>query len=107
MTGKTVIQTEQAMVFAATLDEVSLVRYHATLDVLEERGRLESPLAEKIEGQTNLFAIRIMTGGNYRFFYCYDTGTSIFILNGYSKKTQTIPRRELRLALKIRKELGL
>ena len=48
-----------------------------------------------------------MTGGNYRFFYCYDTGTIIYVLNGYQKKSRLIPKRELKRAKQIRKELGL
>lgn len=107
MAGKTVIQTQSAIEFAATMDEASVIRYNATLDVLEERGRLEAPLAEKVEGQDNLFAIRVITGGNYRFFYCYDAGTTIFVLNGYQKKTRRIPGRELKQALRIKRELGL
>ncbi len=48
-----------------------------------------------------------MTAGNYRYFYCYDTGSIIFVLHGYSKRTNRIPRRELARALAIRKDLGL
>ena len=75
-----------------------------------QRLRSESPIAplgEKIEAEENLFAIRVMTGGNYRFFYCYDTGTIIYVLNGYQKKSRLIPKRELKRAKQIRKELGL
>lgn len=107
MAGKTVIQTQYALDFAATMDEDSVVRYNAILDVLEERGRLESPLGEKVEGEVSLFAIRVMTKGNYRFFYCYDTGSAIFVLNGYQKKTPRIPKREIKHARQIMKELGL
>ena len=107
MAGKTVIQTPYALEFAGTMDEASALRYNAILDVLEERDRLEAPLGEKIEAEENLFAIRAMTGGNYRFFYCYDTGTIIYVLNGYQKKSRLIPRRELKRAKQIRKELGL
>lgn len=107
MAGKTVIQTQYALDFATTMDAESIVRYNAILDVLEERGRLESPLGEKVDGEAGLFAIRVMTRGNYRFFYCYDTGTSIFVLNGYQKKTPRIPKREVKHARKIMKEMGL
>lgn len=107
MAGKTIIQTDAAIEFAATMDGESILRYHAILDVLEERGRLESPLGEKVEGQRGLFVIRVMTAGNYRFFYCYDDGSAIFVLCGYQKKTPTIPPREIRNALKMKRSLGL
>lgn len=62
-------------------------------------------MAEKVE--RGLFALRICKGGNARFFYCYDDGTDVWILNGYEKKTQTIPRRELEQARRLKRKYGL
>ena len=75
--------------------------------VLARDGRLEYPWGEKVEGDANLFAIRIRKGGNARFFYAYDDGTAIWILNGYEKKTERIPRRELRRARQLKRKYGL
>ena len=36
--------------------------------LLEVQGFLRAPMAEKVS--ENLFAMRIMTAGNERFFYC-------------------------------------
>lgn len=58
--------------------------------LLEAQGFLRAPMAEKVS--ENLFAMRIMTAGNERFFYCYDDGTTIYVLSGYTKKTMKIPR---------------
>ena len=75
--------------------------------MLARDGRLEYPWGEKVEGDANLFAIRIRKGGNARFFYAYDDGTAIWILNGYEKKTERIPRRELRRARQLKRKYGL
>ena len=107
MPGKTVIQTDYAREFMETMDSLSQRKYGAILQLLAERGFLRAPFGEKIEGQQNLFAFRILTNGNNRYFYCYDTGTIIYVLSGYTKKTMDIPRREIDRALQIRKELGL
>ena len=107
MPGKTVIQTDQAIEFMETMDPLSQRKYAAILHLLAEQGFLRAPRAEKIEGQQNLFAFRILTDGNYRYFYCYDAGTTIYVLSGYSKKSNDIPRREIDRALQIRKDLGL
>ena len=107
MPGKTVIQTDQAREFMETMDPLSQRKYAAILYLLAEQGFLRAPRAEKVEGQENLFAFRILTDGNYRYFYCYDTGTIVYVLSGYSKKSNDIPRREIDRALKIRKDLGL
>lgn len=55
--------------------------------MLHSDGRLESPWGEKVEGEENLFAIRIRKGGNARFFYAYDDGTAVWILNGYETRS--------------------
>ena len=39
-------------------------------------------------------------------FYAYDDGTAIWILNGYEKKTERIPRRELRRARQLKRKYG-
>ena len=107
MPGKTVIQTDQAREFMETMDPLSQRKYAAILHLLAEQGFLRAPRAEKVEGQQNLFAFRILTDGNYRYFYCYDAGTIVYVLSGYSKKSNDIPRREINRALQIRKDLGL
>ena len=75
--------------------------------MLNRDGRLEYPWGEKVEGETNLFAIRIRKGGNARFFYAHDDGTAVWILNGYEKKTESIPRRELKRAKQLKRKYGL
>lgn len=107
MPGKIVIQTDQAREFMETMDSLSQRKYGAILQLLSECGFLRAPFGEKVEGHENLFAFRILTNGNYRYFYCYDTGTIVYVLSGYSKKSNDIPRREIDRALQIRKELGL
>ena len=107
MPKKIVIQTDEAREFRHTMDALSQRKYVAILELLAEQGFLRAPRAEKISGIDNLFAFRILTDGNHRYFYCYDTGTAVYVLSGYSKKSNEIPRRELDRALQIRKELGL
>ena len=60
-----------------------------------------------MEGEINLFAIRIRKGGKARFFYAYDDGTAVWILNGYEKKTESIPQRELKRARRLKRKYGL
>ena len=104
---KTVIFTEEAERFADTLDRQSQKKLARIRSLLEEQGFLRAPMAEKIEGVDNLFAIRILTDSNARFFYCYDDGTVVYVLSGYLKKTERIPKTELTRALAIKKGIGL
>lgn len=66
--------------------------------LLEEKGRLESPIAKKID--KNLFEIRIKMGDAYRIFYAYVTNPFIVILHSFKKKTQKTPIKNLKLARK-------
>ena len=49
----------------------------------------------------------VRKGGNARFFYAYDDGTAVWILNGYEKKTASIPKRELKRARRLKRKYGL
>ena len=100
---KKVIQLPDVIVFAKRMSVASQRQYYAALDVLESEGRLKMPRGEKVDGQDNMFAIRVLTRGNERFFYCYEDADAIFVLHGYVKKTPKIPLRELKRALAIRK----
>ena len=100
---KKVIQLPDVIAFANQMSVASQRQYYAALDVLESEGRLKMPRGEKVDGQDNMFAIRVLTRGNERFFYCYEDADAIYVLHGYAKKTPKIPLRELKRALAIRK----
>ena len=52
-----------------------------------------------------LYELRIEWQGNiYRIFFCYDEGRIVILFNGFQKKTQKTPDREIDKALKLKKE---
>jgi len=104
---KTVVFTDGVVRFLSGLPGRVVNQFVRIRDILGEEGRLVAPFGEKVSGHANLFAIRITHGMNVRFFYCYDTGSAIYVLHGYEKKGNRIPQRELEKALAIKKELGL
>ena len=104
---KDIIETEECKEFRALLSKEEDAEYRNIRRVLHIDGHLKYPYGEKIEGDTNLFAIRIRKGGNARFFYAYDDGTAIWILNGYENKTEKIPKYELKRAKQIKGKYDL
>ena len=104
---KDIIETEECLEFYALLNPEEATDYADIRKTLRESGRLEYPYGEKIGGEVNLFAIRIRKDGNARFFYAYDDGTAVWILNGYEKKTESIPKRELKRARRLKRKYGL
>ena len=104
---KDIIETDECMEFFALLNPEEAEDYINSRKTSRETGRLEYLWGEKIGGEDNLLAIRIRKGGNARFFYAYDDGTAVWILNGYEKKTKRIPKRELKRARQLKRKYGL
>jgi phage-related protein len=58
-----------------------------------------------IEDSDGLFEIRIEFKSNiYRIFCFFDEGNLVVLLNGFQKKTQKTPTKELKLAKKLKKQ---
>jgi phage-related protein len=52
-----------------------------------------------------LFEIRIEVGINiYRIFCCFDKGNLVVLFNGFQKKGQKTPRKEIELAKQLKAE---
>lgn len=105
--GKEVIRTAEARAAIAEMTAEENDEFLRLSLILHETGRLEYPYGEKIGGEENMFAMRIRKGGNFREFYAYDDGTCVWLLNGYEKKSRTIPMTELKKARKIKRKYGL
>jgi len=60
---------------------------------------------EFITGTDGLYEIRIEFESNiYRIFCCFDKGNLVVLLNGFQKKTEKTPKKEIELALKLKEE---
>jgi phage-related protein len=60
---------------------------------------------EQMTGHAGLFAIRIEFESNiFRIFCCFDKGNLIVLFNGFQKKTQKTPQKEIEKAMLIMQE---
>lgn len=67
--------------------------------------RIPTKFFKSIEGVKGLFEIRIEYEGNiYRIFCCFDRGNLVILFNGFQKKSQKTPTKELVKAEKIMEE---
>lgn len=67
--------------------------------------RIPRKFFQYIEGTDGLFEIKIEFEGNiFRVFCCFDEGKLVVLFNGFQKKSQKTPTKELDKALKIKKE---
>ena len=67
--------------------------------------RVPSKFLRSISGIKGLFEIRIEYESNiYRIFCCFDKGNLVVLFNGFQKKTQKTPTKELTKAENLMKE---
>jgi len=60
---------------------------------------------DHLTGTEGLYEIRIEFESNiYRIFCCFDKGNLVVLFNGFHKKTQKTPKKEIELALKLKEE---
>lgn len=76
-----------------------------TLDLIEEMERVPETYLKYIEETDGLYEVRIKQGSDiFRIFSFFDKGKLIVLANGFQKKTQKTPKKEIEKALKIKKE---
>ncbi|WP_304066100.1 type II toxin-antitoxin system RelE/ParE family toxin [Pedobacter glucosidilyticus] len=60
---------------------------------------------DHMTGTDGLYEIRIEFESNiYRIFCCFDEGNIVILFNGFQKKSQKTPKKEIDLASKLKKE---
>lgn len=70
-----------------------------TIDMIPER------FIKHIEGTDGLYEIRIKTGSDiYRIFCCFDSGRLVILFNGFQKKSDKTPKKEIERGLRIKAE---
>lgn len=73
------------------------------LDMLKRVKRLNPKFIKHIKD--GLFELRIEWEGNiYRVFFVFDEGNIVVLFNGFQKKSQKTPIKEIEKALRIKKE---
>lgn len=83
--------------FIKSLQKPTIAKLLRTINLLEKFGqKLELPHTKKIS--TCLFELRVPSKQEVRIFYSFHK-SQIFLLYGFVKKSQKIPRREIRVAL--------
>lgn len=64
--------------------------------------RIPAKFFKSIEGIKGLYEIRVEYKSNiYRIFCCFDKGNLVVLFNGFQKKTQKTPSKELEKAEKL------
>jgi phage-related protein len=76
-----------------------------TLDLIEAIPKIPETYLKSIEDTDGLYEIRVQLGSDiFRIFCFFDRGQLVVLTNGYQKKSQKTPKREIEKALKIKEE---
>ena len=67
--------------------------------------RVPKKYFEHLTGTTGIYEIRVEVGSDiYRAFSFFDKGQLVILINGFQKKTQKTPKKEIELAEKLKKQ---
>ncbi len=76
-----------------------------TFDLIEELNRIPETYLKHIENTDGLFEIRVQQGSDiFRIFCFFDQGQLVVLANGFQKKSQKTPKKEIVKAIKIKEE---
>jgi phage-related protein len=91
--------------FFNTLDVEVKKKFNWTLKLIETVERIPVKYFRHIENSTGLYEIRVEFGGNiFRVFSFFDKGHLVILINGFQKKSQQTPRKEIDRAEKLKKQ---
>ena len=76
-----------------------------TIELIEQLEKIPETYLKHIDNTEGLYEIRVKQGSDiFRIFCFFDKGKLIIITNGFQKKEQKTPKKEIEKALKIKKE---
>ena len=91
--------------FFETLNDNVKRKFNWTLKLIATLDRVPIKYFKYIKNSTGLYEIRIEVSGNiFRVFCFFDKGDLIVLINGFQKKSQKIPKKEIKMAEKLKKQ---
>ena len=75
------------------------------LELIKQVEKVPEKFLKHLTGTNGLYEIRIEYQSNiYRIFCCFDKGKLVVLLNGFQKKTQKTPKKEIEKAMRLKEE---
>jgi len=91
--------------FYNTLKPEVKKKFNWTIELIQELEHVPSKYFNHMTGTTGLFEIRVEVGSNiFRAFSFFDEGKLVILINGFQKKTQKTPAKEIEKAEKLKKQ---
>lgn len=91
--------------FFETLKPEVKKKFNWTLQLIATVERIPEKYFKHMTNSSGIFEIRVEVGTNiHRVFSFFDKGNLIILVNGFQKKTQKTPKKEIELAEKLKKQ---
>jgi phage-related protein len=91
--------------FYLSLDSNVQEKIEYVFKVIRTVDRVPQKFLKHIEGTDGSYEISIKVGSDiYRVFCCFDKGKIVILFNGFQKKSQKTPKKEIDKALKLKQE---
>jgi phage-related protein len=89
--------------FLTTLSSKELIKLNYIISLLETQDRVPEKFIKFI--RDGIYELRMEYESNiYRVFFIFDSGNIVVLFNGFQKKTQKTPEKEIKQALKIKED---
>jgi phage-related protein len=91
--------------FYGKLDSEAQKKTEWTLGLIRDLRTIPFKYFKSIKGSPGLFELRVHCRNDaYRVFCVFDDNNRLVLLNGFHKKTNRTPRREIEKALRLKKD---
>ena len=91
--------------FYDKLDSRAKLKFDWTLKLITEVEQIPRKYFRHIEGRSGLYEIRVDVGSNiFRVFCFFDKDQLIILINGFQKKSQKTPKKEIEIAERIKNQ---
>ncbi len=105
MTRRIVFHESHFMKFYSKLPEGVKRKIQYAFELIKQVDMVPKKFLAPMKGQKGLFEIRIEHQSNiYRIFCCFDAGQLVVLFNGFQKKSQKTPKKEIEKAVRLKKE---
>ena len=80
-------------------------KFNWTLHLIAVIEKVPEKYFKHITNSTGIYEVRVEVGSDmYRVFSFFDKGNLVILINGFKKKTQKTPKKEIELAERLKKE---
>ena len=105
MTRQIIFHGEYFLDYYKKLDSSVKSKIQYVFELIKQVDRVPLKFFAPMTGYDGLFEIRVEYQSNiYRIFCCFDEGQLIVLFNGFQKKTQKTPKKEIERAMRLKRE---